>query len=116
MIVIVRGRATPEQVDQMLKTLGIYIKMAVDVEREVLAGGGELHADCELVLLDDGSEQKNVWGADWYPTNQSVGFESIINIRPSANNRSMQIQDLELRQKIEKIIRSFLEGVEIQWE
>ncbi|MEO0430910.1 MAG: DUF5674 family protein [Cyanobacteria bacterium J06656_5] len=43
-------------------------------------------------------------------------FESIINIRPSANNRSMQIQDLELRQKIEKIIRSFLEGVEIQWE
>ena len=116
MIVIVRGRATPEQVDQMLKALGIYIKMAVDVEREILAGGGELHADCELVLLDDGSEQRHVWGADWYPTNQSVGFESIINIRPSANNRSMQIQDLELRQKIEKIIRSFLEGVEIQWE
>ncbi|MEA5467114.1 DUF5674 family protein [Leptothoe sp. PORK10 BA2] len=116
MIVIVRGRATPEQIDQMLKALGIYIKMAVDVEREVLAGGGELHADCELVLLDDGSEQSNVWGADWYPTSQSVGFESIINIRPSANNRSMQIQDLELRQKIEKIIRSFLEGVQIQWE
>jgi hypothetical protein len=81
-----------------------------------LAGGGELHADCELVLLDDGSEQRNVWGADWYPTNQSVGFESIINIRPSANNRSMQIQDPELRQKVEKIVRSFLEGVQIQWE
>ena len=57
-----------------------------------------------------------VWGADWYPTNQSVGFESIINIRPSANNRSIKIQDPELRQKIEKIIRFFLEGVQIQWE
>lgn len=91
MIVIIRGRATPEPVDQMLEALGIYIKMAVDVKREVLAGGGELHADCELVLLDDGSLQSDVWGADWYPTSQTVGFESIINIRPSANNRSMQI-------------------------
>ena len=116
MIVILKGRATSEQIDQMLEALSVYIKMAVDIDRGVLAGGGELHADCELVLLEDGSEQRNVWGADWYPTNQSVGFESIINIRPSANNRSMKIQDAELRQKIEKIVRSFLEGVQIQWK
>ncbi|MEM6500931.1 MAG: DUF5674 family protein [Cyanobacteria bacterium P01_C01_bin.89] len=116
MIVIIKGRATSEQITQMLEALGIYIKMAVDVEREVLAGGGELHADCELVLLDDGSSQSNVWGADWYPTNQTVGFESIINIRPSANNRSMEIQDIEIRQKVEKIVRDYLAGVEFQWE
>ncbi|MGD1850621.1 MAG: DUF5674 family protein [Cyanophyceae cyanobacterium] len=116
MIVIIRGRATSEQVTQRLKTLGIYIKMAVDVEREVLAGGGELHADCELGLLEDGSSQSNVWGADWYPTNQTVCFESIINIRPNANNRSMQIQDAVLRQRVEKIVRAYLEGVQFQWE
>ncbi|MGD1936742.1 MAG: DUF5674 family protein [Cyanophyceae cyanobacterium] len=116
MIVIIKGRATSEQITQMLEALSIYIKMAVDVDREVLAGGGELHADCELVLLDDGSSQSNVWGADWYPTNQTVGFESIINIRPSANNRSMEIQDVEIRQKVEKIVRDYLEGVQFQWE
>jgi hypothetical protein len=67
MIHVIRSRATPEQVQQMLEVLGIYIKLAVDVDRAILAGGGELHADCEQVLLMDGSEQANVWGADWYP-------------------------------------------------
>ena len=93
MIRVIRSRATPEQMHQMLEALGVYIKLAVDVERRILAGGGELHADCEQILLRDGSKQANVWGADWYPINQTVGYESIINIRPSADNRSMESQD-----------------------
>lgn len=111
MIHVIRNRATPEQMRQMLEALGIYIKLAVDVERRILAGGGELHADCELVLLQDGSEQAHVWGADWYPLNQTVGYESIINIRPSANNRSMEIQDPILRQRVKQIAQSFLGNV-----
>lgn len=43
---------------------GLRIKLAVDVTREILAGGGELHFDCEQLLLDDGSQQENIWGAD----------------------------------------------------
>jgi hypothetical protein len=27
----------------------------------MLAGGGVLHADCEAVLLEDGSDQTNIW-------------------------------------------------------
>jgi hypothetical protein len=30
---IIKERATLEQIDQMLQTLGLYIKMAVDIER-----------------------------------------------------------------------------------
>lgn len=56
MIHIIRSRAEPEQMGQMLEALGIYIKLAVNIERRILAGGRELHADCELILLDDGSE------------------------------------------------------------
>lgn len=111
MIQIIRSRAEPKQMRQMLEALGIYIKLAVDVKRRILAGGGELHADCELVLLDDGSEQANVWGADWYPLKQAVGYESIINIRPSANNQSMDIQDSVLRAEISQIIQSLLGSV-----
>jgi hypothetical protein len=44
MILIIREQATPEQMQQMLASLGIYIKLAVDIERYILAGGGELHA------------------------------------------------------------------------
>ncbi|MCX5962535.1 MAG: DUF5674 family protein [Cyanobacteria bacterium] len=36
----------------MLEALGIYVKLVVDIERKILAGGGELHADCERVLLN----------------------------------------------------------------
>ena len=113
MIQVVRSRATLEQMQQMLKALGIYIKLAVDIERQILAGGGELHADCEEVLLANGSQQANVWGADWYPSKQTVGYESIINVRPRANNRSMEIQDPKLREQVNQISQLLLGGV--QW-
>lgn len=48
MILIIREQAAPEQIEQMAETyVGLMIKLAVDVEQEILAGGGELHADCE---------------------------------------------------------------------
>ncbi|MFB2895083.1 DUF5674 family protein [Aerosakkonemataceae cyanobacterium BLCC-F50] len=74
-----------------------------------MAGGGELHADCEQILLEDGSQQQDIWGADWFTQNKLVGFESLINIRPRQQNRSMEIQDPILRERIEKIVRHLLE-------
>ena len=98
----------------MLEALGVYIKLAVDLNRKILAGGGELHADCERVLLQDGGRQVDIWGADWYPLQQRVGHESIINIRPSANNRSMQIQDPQIQSQIDQIVQTLLGNV--QWQ
>ena len=110
MILIIRETATPEQIEQMSDAyFGLMIKLAVDVEKEILAGGGELHADCEQVLLENGSQQEKIWGADWYPEVRRVGFESLINIRPRQQNRSMEIKDHSLREKIEKIVRYLLE-------
>jgi len=51
----------------MLQAYESMIKIAVDIRRRVLAGGGEMDSDCEAVLLDDGSEQDDLWGANWYP-------------------------------------------------
>ena len=56
MIHIIRSPASEQQISEMLGTLEDYIKLAVDVDREILAGGGALHADCEAVLLEDGSK------------------------------------------------------------
>jgi Protein of unknown function (DUF5674) len=108
MIHVIRNCATPAQMQQMLESLGIYIKLAVDVEGKILAGGGELHADCEQVLLSEGSNQAHIWGADWYPLTQTVGYESIINIRSRSNNRSTEIQDPALRDHIHQIVQTFL--------
>ena len=60
------------------------------------------------VLLKDGSRQVDVWGADWFPFTKEVGFESLINIRPSQNNRSMEIQDPDLRVRVSKIVQKLL--------
>jgi hypothetical protein len=110
MIYIVREPATPEQITEMSQVLGLFIKLAVDVQRGILAGGGELHADCEQVLLKDGSRQEDIWGADWYPNTREVGFEALINIRPRQQNYGMEIQDSDLRGQIETIVRRLMEG------
>ena len=108
---IVRRRATPVMMSEMLQSLDSYVKLAVDVRREVLAGGGELHADCEQVLLEDGSRQEDIWGADWLPFSQEVQFEALINIRPRQNNPGMTILDPAIRARVGAIARQLLEGV-----
>ena len=103
MIYIIRDKATPEQIKDMLEMLQTYIKLAVDIDRRILAGGGAMHADCESFLLDDGSQQEFIWGADWNPSAQQVTFESLINIRPRQNNPSMEILDSSIQEKVAEI-------------
>ena len=109
MIHILRAPATPQQIEDMLQVLGTYIKLAVDVERGILAGGGVMHADCESALLEDGSTQEDIWGADWNPASQQVTFESLINIRPRQKNPSMDILDPRLRERVAQVTRQLLE-------
>ncbi len=106
---IIRTSATPEQIAEMRQMFEEFIKLAVDIERAILAGGGEMHADCESLLLQDGSVQKNIWGADWVPDEAEVRFESFINIRPNLNNPAMTILDPDIRDQVEKIVRHLLE-------
>ena len=89
----------------MLETLQTYIKLAVDLRRRVVAGGGALHADCEAALLEDGSRQEDIWGADWLPESRQVQFESLINIRPARGNRKLRIEDPGRRALIEQIVK-----------
>lgn len=95
----------------MTQTLGGYIKLAVDIRRDVLAGGGALHADCESALLEDGSQQEDIWGADWALASQQVTFESLINIRPRQDNPSIDILDPAIRQRVANIVYKLLGGL-----
>lgn len=111
MIHIIRRRVIAQQMADMVQMLGTYVKLAVDVRREILAGGGAMHADCEAALLEDGSQQEDVWGADWNPTTQQVTFESLINIRPRQNNPALEVLDPDLRQQIARLVQELLGGV-----
>ena len=110
MIHIIRSKASKEQIENMLEELDPLIKLAVDIRRKTLAGGGQMHADCEGVLIEDGSNQEDIWVANWIPITQTIEFEALINIRPNQHNFSMTIDDPTIRQQIENIARQLLEG------
>ena len=110
MIHLLIQSAAPEQIQEMLQEYESMIKIVVDIRRRLLSGGGEMHSDCERVLLDDGSEQDDLWGANWYPNGQRLEYESLINIRPRLGNRSILIQDDHLRKQVESVTREILEG------
>jgi hypothetical protein len=107
---LLRKAPTCEQLQDMLEAQGSYIKLAVDVAQGVVVGGGEYHADCEAILLEQGSRQEHIWGADWYPESRTVTFGALINIRPRQDNRSMEVQDPTLRTCIEHVVRAVFEG------
>jgi len=87
---------------------GNLIKATVDVEKGVIAIGGELHADEEQVLLDAESEQRNLWGINLYPkkfgTEDFVEFDSMINLRPSQGNMSRGVEREGVRKQIWDIV------------
>ncbi|MEL6165656.1 MAG: DUF5674 family protein [Cyanobacteria bacterium J06628_3] len=107
MIIIISKRATTSEIEQMLTEHKFYIKLVVDIERRILAGGGEMHYDCEQVLLENGSQQQNLWGAGYMPLNESVTYDSLINIRPR-QNRSMEILDANIRENVAQIVTELL--------
>ncbi|MFH1762633.1 MAG: DUF5674 family protein [Gemmatimonadota bacterium] len=82
------------------------VKYVVDLERQLVAIGGELHSDAEAVLLESGSRQRDLWGANYYPglgLQECIEYTSLINIRPSQGNRSMLIEDDGIRSRVREI-------------
>ena len=79
LILLLRDHVTQQQLEQMLEALAVYVKLAVDICLGIAAGGGVMHADCEALLLENGSRQEDIWGADWLPDSQQISFEALIN-------------------------------------
>jgi len=112
-IVIIKEKISKDHLKQLAQeTFGDMIKIVVDLERNIMAIGGEMHADCEQVLLEDGSKQENLWGANIYPDSDEdnfIEYQSLINIRPRVGNRSMEIEDENIRNQVKRVINFFVE-------
>jgi Protein of unknown function (DUF5674) len=103
-ILVLTQRIEPVQLRALVvRFFADMVKFVADIERGVIAIGGELHADAEAVLLNQGSRQQDLWGANYYPgrgPDDCLEFTALINIRPSRGNRSMEIQNAAERTRI----------------
>jgi hypothetical protein len=93
------------------RQFGDMVKAVVDIERSIMAIGGELHADEEAALLEDGSVQSSLWGINLYPAESADGFiefDSMINVRPSQGNRSRGVDDASIRDRIRAVVRDLV--------
>lgn len=82
------------------------VKGVADIALGTVALGGEWHMDANNRLIEDGSEQKNLWGFNIYPKEKgdaAIEYNSLINIRPIQGNRSMEITSEETRAAVRRV-------------
>jgi len=106
-ILILRNPIAKTDLTRVVKRwFGDMVKYVADIERGVIAIGGELHADAEELLLEDGSRQADLWGANYYPgggRDQCIEYTSLINIRPAQGNQGMEIEDHGVRERVRSL-------------
>lgn len=88
------------------------VKAVVDVEKGVMAIGGEMHADEEKFLLEHGSKQEDLWGINIFTALEGpdmVEFDSLINIKPRTGNRSRGVEDPIMRERITELVTSLIQ-------
>jgi hypothetical protein len=107
-ILVVTKRLPPAELARLVGSpFPDMVKFVVDVERRIVAVGGQLHADAEAILLDQGSRQPALWGGNYHPglgEGECIEYESLINIRPAVGNLGLEVQDLAIREKIREVI------------
>jgi|SRR3990167_3482176 len=105
-----------ELINMANEGFGDLVKAVVDISQEIMAVGGELHADEEVLLMEkENSRRENTWGINIYPkkmkddgSTEWIEFDSMINIKPSLGNRSRNVENSETGEIIKKIVRKLI--------
>ena len=91
------------------RTFGNLVKAVVDINKKTVVIDGELHADLEHFLLEQGSIQHNLWGINLHPgqynTDNFIEYDSMINLRPNQDNFSRGVDNSDIRDQIQQIIK-----------
>lgn len=112
-IVDEKNKITLKELKKMaFLTFGQLIKAVVDIERKIMAIGGELHVDEERLLMEEGSKQENLWGINLYPkasVEDLIEYDSMINLRPHQGNLTCGIDDKNLKEKVAEVVNLLIE-------
>jgi hypothetical protein len=111
MIILSKSKKKEEILNDHNHYFKTMIKAVVDVEKEIIALDGELHADLENALLDEGCKQENLWGINLFLEKEKkdwIDYTALINIRPSMENRSMEVENHGLQHEIANIVQRLI--------
>lgn len=111
MIITKSSPFTKEEIQKLEEQFDMYIKTVIDINKKICSAGMDRHFEGEQILLKDGSKQSNVWGGGVDLETKVIDFNSFINIRPSDNNTSNEIQNPRIREKYEELTKYFFQEV-----
>ena len=102
---------TKEEIEKLKEVFDTYIKTVIDIDKQICSAGCDRHYESEEILLKEGSKQSTVWGGGVDLETHDIDFNSFINIRPSDNNTSNEIQNQDIRKKYEELTKYFFKEI-----
>lgn len=109
MIVVLNRKITPLEFEQARETYKDYIKTVIDVEKNIMAIGGEFHIDCEEVLIQQGSKIESLYGGGYRVSTGEVEYMAMSNFKPAINKTTYEVTDPMIRQKLYNLTKEYLE-------
>ena len=102
---------TKEEIEKLRETFDSYIKTVIDINKKVCSAGCDRHFESEQILLEQGSEQSDIWGGGIDMDSKTIDFNAFINIRPSNNNPSNDILDPLKRKKYDELTKYYFKEI-----
>ena len=102
---------TKEEIRKLRERFDVYIKTVIDVSRDICSAGADRLFEMEKILLDQSSQQSDLWGGGIDVDTKTIDCNSFINIRPADNNTSSEIQDPLIRKKFETLMTTFFQEI-----
>ena len=111
MIITKSTSYTKDEIEKLRKEFDDYIKTVIDLTKKTCSAGSNRHFESEKILLEQGSNQSDIWGGGIDIDTKEIDFNSFINIRPIDNNTSNDILDARKRKLYDELTRYFFKKI-----
>jgi len=107
-VIVLDRKITPEEFQRVREAYEDYIKTVVDIEKDLLAVGGEYHIDCEQALIETGSKASNLYGGGYRVSTKEVDYMAMSNYKPALGKLTYEISDIKVRERLKELTEEFL--------
>lgn len=111
MIITTSKPYSGEEIEKLKEQFDVYIKTVIDLKKKICSAGSDRHFESEQLLLQNGSSQDDLWGGGVDLETKVIDYNSFINIRPTQNNMSNEIQNEEIRKNYEELTKFFFKEI-----